>query len=80
MSDAKDQDRWKSRTPEDLLKEAQALTEQFKTTHDQSLVPRIQALRQAAHERQTSIPTNGQDPPGENEGVPVLRRVYPGRR
>jgi hypothetical protein len=70
MSDAKDHDRWKSRTPEDLLKEAQALTEQFKTTHDQSLVPRIQALRQAAHERQTSIPTNGQDPRAKTKACP----------
>jgi membrane protein YdbS with pleckstrin-like domain len=51
MSDAEDQDRWKNGTPEQLLKDAHLLTERFKATHDHSLVPRIQALRQAAHGR-----------------------------
>jgi predicted nucleic acid-binding Zn ribbon protein len=45
------QGKWESRTPEDLLEEARALTQQFKVTHDDSLVPRIQALRRTADER-----------------------------
>jgi hypothetical protein len=53
MSGARDQDSWRSRTREDLLQEAHALTEQFKATHDDSLVPRIQTLRRAAYERRS---------------------------
>jgi hypothetical protein len=70
MSDATEQDRWKSMAPEGLLKEAQTLTEQFKATHDQSLVPRIQALRQEAHERQTGPQINGQEAQGITKACP----------
>ncbi|MGB7590792.1 MAG: zinc-ribbon domain-containing protein [Terriglobia bacterium] len=65
MSGAIEQDKWKSMTPEDLLKEAQALTEQFKATHDDSLVPRIQALRQAAHERRKATTAEMQGEPSK---------------
>ncbi|MGC9996658.1 MAG: zinc ribbon domain-containing protein [Terriglobia bacterium] len=65
MSDAEDQDKWKNGTPEELLKEAQVLTEQFKATHDDSLVPRIQALRRAAHERRRVTPAEMQGEPSK---------------
>jgi hypothetical protein len=38
--------------PADLLEEARVLTEHYKHTHDETLVPRIQALRRTAHERE----------------------------
>jgi hypothetical protein len=38
MNAVEAQGRWRNETPEQLLKEAHVLTEQFKTTHDQSLV------------------------------------------
>jgi hypothetical protein len=46
------QKKWEARTSEDLLQEAQSLTEEYKRTHDESLVTRIQALRRTARERQ----------------------------
>jgi len=70
MSDTWNQARVMNGPPEQLLKAAQVLTEQFKATHDKSLEPRIQALRQAAHERQNSIPTHAQDPQAKTKACP----------
>jgi predicted nucleic acid-binding Zn ribbon protein len=65
MSDAADQNDMKNKTAEDSLAEAHVLTEQFKATHDHSLVPRIQALRQAAHERRRVTPSEMQGGPSK---------------
>jgi hypothetical protein len=46
------QTNWESRTPADLLEEARVLAERYKNTHDEALVPRIQALRRTARERE----------------------------
>ena len=48
------QSKWESRTPEDLLLEAKSLVEEYKRSHDDSLLPRIEALRRAANERAKS--------------------------
>jgi hypothetical protein len=65
MSGAEDQDRWTNWTPGQLLKEAEGLTERFKATHDHSLVPRIQALRQASHEWRRVTPAEMQCEPSK---------------
>lgn len=55
MSGARDQDNQRRRTSEDLLAEVDTHIEQLKTPHNKLLVPLIQALRQAAHERRNRI-------------------------
>ncbi|HEV2348917.1 MAG TPA: hypothetical protein VG028_03620 [Terriglobia bacterium] len=54
------QSEWESRSSEDLLQEAKSLSEQYKRTHDEALVTRIQVLRRTAGERAKSVrPTTG---------------------
>jgi hypothetical protein len=48
------QAKWERRSPEDLLREAKSLVEEYKRSHDDTLLPQIQALRKTANERAKS--------------------------
>jgi len=53
------QAKWERRSPEDLLREAKSLVEEYKRSHDDSLLPRVEALRRTASERAKSPQSKG---------------------
>lgn len=53
------QSKWEKRTPEDFLQEAKSLVEEYKRSHNDSLLPQIHAHRKMAGERAQSARPKG---------------------